>query len=88
MSAVVIVANGKAVKVNPLLHPDRLCHGQQCYLRIPGICRNDPATMVPAHSNQLKDGKGTWLIGLPRTARSLVRHWTSLRGKPLQTMSA
>ena len=39
-------------------HLARMCHGQQCYLRIPGVCRNDPATVVPAHSNQLKHGKG------------------------------
>ncbi|MDW3683924.1 DUF1364 family protein [Cupriavidus sp. CV2] len=56
-----IIAGGKSVRVNPLLHPDMLCHGQQCYLRIPGVCRNDPATVVPAHSNQLKDGKGRGL---------------------------
>lgn len=40
------------------MNPARLCHGQECYLRIPGVCRNDPATVVPAHSNQLKHGKG------------------------------
>ncbi|ESH90770.1 hypothetical protein B551_0222630 [Cupriavidus sp. HPC(L)] len=56
-----VIANGKAVRINPLLHPDMLCHGQQCYLRIPGVCRNDPATVVPAHSNQLRDGKGKGL---------------------------
>lgn len=58
---VVVIANGKAVRVNPLLHPDLLCHGQQCYLRFPGICRNDPDTVVPAHSNQLMHGKGRGL---------------------------
>lgn len=58
MTIVTVIANGKAVRVNPLLHPDLLCHGQQCYLRFPGVCRNDPATVVPAHSNQLKHGKG------------------------------
>jgi hypothetical protein len=35
-----------------------LCHGQSCYLLIPGICRNDSATVVPAHSNQSEHGKG------------------------------
>lgn len=61
MVPVVIFANGKAIRVNPLLHPDMLCHGQQCYLRIPGVCRSNPDTVVPAHSNQLKDGKGKGL---------------------------
>lgn len=60
-SLVIVIANGKAVRVNPLLHPDLLCHGQQCYLRFPGICRNNPDTVVPAHSNQLKHGKGKGL---------------------------
>ncbi|MDE4918176.1 putative nuclease YbcO-like protein [Cupriavidus metallidurans] len=55
---VVVIANGKSARVNPLLHPDMLCHGQQCYLHFPGICRNNPDTVVPAHSNQLKHGKG------------------------------
>lgn len=55
---VLVIANGKAARVNPLLHPDMLCHGQECYLRLPGICRNDRDTVVPAHSNQLKHGKG------------------------------
>jgi hypothetical protein len=37
---------------------DKLCRGQPCYLAIPGCCRNDIATVVPAHSNQLRHGKG------------------------------
>lgn len=37
---------------------DKLCRGQPCYLAIPGCCRNDIATVVPAHSNQAKHGKG------------------------------
>lgn len=37
---------------------DKLCHGRECYLQIPGVCRNDSTTVVPAHSNQLKHGKG------------------------------
>ncbi|PVY81077.1 uncharacterized protein DUF1364 [Cupriavidus alkaliphilus] len=61
MAFVIVYANGKAVRVNPLLHPDMLCHGQQCYLRFPGVCRNNPDTVVPAHSNQLRDGKGKGL---------------------------
>jgi hypothetical protein len=35
-----------------------LCRGQPCYLRIPGVCCADRATVVPAHSNQQKHGKG------------------------------
>lgn len=37
---------------------DRLCHGRDCYLQIPGVCTNNPETVVPCHSNQLKHGKG------------------------------
>lgn len=35
-----------------------LCRGQPCYLRIPGVCRNQVDTVVPAHSNQARHGKG------------------------------
>lgn len=35
-----------------------LCRGRSCYLAIPGLCRNDVETVVPAHSNQQKHGKG------------------------------
>lgn len=34
------------------------CRGQHCYLRIPGVCRGDTATVVPAHRNE---GKGMGL---------------------------
>ena len=27
-----------------------LCRGRRCYIQIPGVCNNDPATVVPAHS--------------------------------------
>lgn len=37
------------------------CKGQNCYLRIPGVCRNDVESVVPAHSNQSKHGKGLGL---------------------------
>lgn len=57
MKTVRIFANGKCIKVNPHLHPDRLCYGQNCYLRIKG-CRNDPQTVVPCHANLLELGKG------------------------------
>lgn len=57
MTTVRIFANGKCIKVDPLLHPDRLCHGQNCYLRIKG-CKNDQRTVVPCHANLLEFGKG------------------------------
>jgi hypothetical protein len=34
------------------------CRGQHCYLRLPGVCRDDTATTVPAHRNE---GKGMGL---------------------------
>lgn len=37
------------------------CRDQNCYLRMPGICCNDPSTSVPAHSNQSVHGKGMGL---------------------------
>lgn len=33
--------------------------GQQCTLRIPGVCNNDPATVVPAHIRDRHKGGGT-----------------------------
>lgn len=35
-----------------------LCHGQRCYLQVPGIFRHDADTVVPCHSNQQRHGKG------------------------------
>lgn len=35
--------------------------GQQCMIQLPGVCRNNPDTVVAAHSNQLKHGKGAGL---------------------------
>lgn len=35
-----------------------LCRGQACYLAIPGVCQNARETVVPAHSNQARHGKG------------------------------
>jgi hypothetical protein len=32
--------------------------GQECMVQIPGICTNNPETVVAAHSNQLRHGKG------------------------------
>lgn len=50
---------GKAQRENK--HLADMCHGQQCYIQIPGICRNDPETVVPCHSNQGAHGKGMGL---------------------------
>lgn len=35
------------------------CRGEPCYLRVPGVCKLNPAdeTVVPCHSNQSKHGK-------------------------------
>lgn len=35
-----------------------LCRGQDCYLRLPTVVIHDRSTVVPAHSNQSKHGKG------------------------------
>lgn len=32
--------------------------GQECQIRILNVCTNNPHTVVAAHSNQLKHGKG------------------------------
>lgn len=37
------------------------CRGELCYLRIPGVCIGGIETVVPAHSNQSKHGKGMGL---------------------------
>lgn len=34
------------------------CRGEPCYLLIPGAPNHDADTVVPAHSNQQKHGKG------------------------------
>lgn len=39
----------------------RAAAGQDCTLRIPGVCNFDPATTVLCHSNYLIDGKGMGL---------------------------
>lgn len=39
----------------------RAARGQDCTLRMPGICNADPETTVLCHSNQLADGKGMGL---------------------------
>lgn len=50
-------------KARPHRHDKALlnaCRGQPCYLGVPGICLGDRGrdTVVPAHSNQQKHGKG------------------------------
>lgn len=43
----------------PRMTPIRkAARGQDCTLRIPGVCNFDPATTVLCHSNALADGKG------------------------------
>jgi hypothetical protein len=39
------------------------CRGEQCYLRVNGICRLNPndETIVPCHENSLSAGKGMGL---------------------------
>ena len=39
----------------------RAARGQDCTLNFPGICHNDTATTVWAHSNRYCDGKGAGL---------------------------
>ena len=38
-----------------------LCRGQPCYLMLPRVAFHDAETVVPAHSNQAKHGKGMGL---------------------------
>lgn len=32
--------------------------GQECQINLPHVCTNNPETVVAAHSNQLRHGKG------------------------------
>lgn len=32
--------------------------GERCMIQIPGVCNDDPATTIWAHSNELRHGKG------------------------------
>lgn len=50
-----IFSNGKGIKVDPLKHPDKLCHGQQCYIRLAKCINRDT---VPCHANSVILGKG------------------------------
>lgn len=34
------------------------CRGQVCHLRVPGVCRDETATVVPCHANWSDYGKG------------------------------
>lgn len=46
----------------PRMTPIRkAARGQDCTLRIPGVCNFDPDTTVLCHSNNLADGKGMGL---------------------------
>lgn len=51
----------------------RAARGEDCTLRIPGVCNHDPATTVLAHSNRLADGKGMGLKA-PDTAACFACH--------------
>lgn len=48
----------KGPKMTPIRKAAR---GQDCTLRIPGVCNRDPETVVLCHSNALADGKGMGL---------------------------
>jgi len=34
------------------------CRGEDCFLRVPGVCCGNSETVVPAHSNESAHGKG------------------------------
>ena len=36
----------------------RAARGEDCTMRVPGVCNGDPDTVVWAHSNRMEDGKG------------------------------
>lgn len=48
----------KGPKMTPIRKAAR---GQDCTMRIPGVCNFDPDTTVLCHSNSLADGKGMGL---------------------------
>lgn len=48
----------KGPKMTPIR---RAARGQDCTLRLPGVCNFDPDTTVLCHSNYLADGKGMGL---------------------------
>ncbi|MES2247603.1 MAG: nuclease domain-containing protein [Pseudomonadota bacterium] len=50
---------GAVPKTEPQRNPALLAmaRGQSCLLRVPGVCRPDPATTVACHSNQSVHGK-------------------------------
>jgi hypothetical protein len=44
---------------SPTMTPARkAARGQDCTLRIPGVCNQNPETVVLCHSNRLEHGKG------------------------------
>lgn len=42
----------------------KACHGEPCYLAIPGTCRGALDTVVACHSNELRAGKGRGIKAL------------------------
>ncbi len=53
------------------------CRGEECYLRVPGVCCGDWETVVPCHDNRLSSGKG---MGLKADHKnSLPGCWTCHR---------
>lgn len=48
----------KGPKMTPMR---RAARGEECTLRLPGVCNFDPETTVLCHSNRLADGKGMGL---------------------------
>ena len=36
----------------------RHAKGQECQMKLPGVCNGNPETVVAAHSNSFDDGKG------------------------------
>jgi len=53
---------GRMKSRGPKMTPIRkAARGEDCTIRLPGICNGDPATTVLCHSNSLADGKGMGL---------------------------
>ncbi len=62
------MSRGKPMKVKRKARPKidgvdylALCRGQPCYLMLPGVTVHEMDTVVPAHSNQSRHGKGMGL---------------------------
>lgn len=50
------------------------CYGEECYLRVRGVCCFDRETVVPCHDNRLSAGKGMSLKSSHE--RTLPGCWT------------